>query len=324
MFDTWRAGFLHSDRSVVSGADRAARCWVLPASILAWILCGCSPHAAPEREEDSLTSGRISIVCAPEAVRLIRGEVAAFEKLYPQARIELRTGTSRQAVGALFAAECDLAVITRELETEERAAAVRGKLELDGYRFARDAVVAVVNPSNTVENLSLDELRRIYQGNRTQWSELGGRAGAIDPVVQPMESDITQFVIQQVMGGETIRARVLTEPSDSSVVARTRSVPGAVGYVSMAWANHGARPLALASVTGLPYRAPDAEAVYKGEYPLTRFFNLYVRSSGPKLANGFITYVTSREGQALVIDAGLVPTTVPVRFVRRSPMLGAH
>ena len=72
------------------------------------------------------------------------------------------------------------------------------------------------------------------------------------------------------------------------------------------------------------YLLPDPEAVYKGSYPLTRFFNLYVRSKGRRLANGFITFVTSRDGQALVHDSGLVPTSVPVRFVRRSPMLSTH
>jgi phosphate transport system substrate-binding protein len=263
-------------------------------------------------------------VCAPEAQRLIAREQTAFEALYPQAHIELRIGTSREAVRALFAAECDLAVITRELDVEERAAAVRGRLELDGYRFARDAVVAVVNPGNAVENVSVEDMRKIYEGTHQRWSELGGRAEPIEPVVQPMESDITQFVLQQVMSGAPIQARVYTEASDSAVVARVSGNPRAVGYISMAWAGRGAKTLRMASVTGLPYLMPDPEAVHQGTYPLTRFDNFYVRSTGAPLANGFITFVTSRDGQALVHDYGLVPTSVPVRFVRRSAMQSTH
>jgi ABC-type phosphate transport system substrate-binding protein len=57
---------------------------------------------------------------------------------------------------------------------------------------------------------------------------------------------------------------------------------------------------------------------------LTRFYNFYMRPRGPKAAAGFITFVTSMDGQAIVHEAGLVPTAVPVRFVRRSPMLGTH
>jgi ABC-type phosphate transport system substrate-binding protein len=126
------------------------------------------------------------------------------------------------------------------------------------------------------------------------------------------------------MGDRPIEARVLTEVSDSAVVERVTRTPDGIGYVTLAWAMRGARALRLSTMAGLPYWAPDAEAVYRGQYPLTRFFNFYVRPSGRKLANGVITFVTSRDGQALVKEAGLVPTAVPVRFVRRSPMLGSH
>jgi phosphate transport system substrate-binding protein len=297
---------------------------VLVSALVAVWLFGCSPQPASGPEEDSLTSGRIKVVCAPEAERLIAREQAAFQALYPQAHIELRTGSSREAVRALYAAECDLAVITRELDVDERAAAVRGRLELEGYRFARDAVVVVVHPGNPVENLSVEDVRRIYEGSSMRWSELGGRPEAIEPVIQPMESDITQFFLQQVMSGTPVQARVYTEESDSAVVARVSGNPLALGYISMAWMGHGAKALRVASVTGLPYSMPDPEAVYKGTYSLTRPYNLYVRTTGPRLANGFITFVTSRDGQALVHDDGLVPTSVPVRFVRRSPMQSTH
>jgi hypothetical protein len=82
--------------------------------------------------------------------------------------------------------------------------------------------------------------------------------------------------------------------------------------------------LRVSSLQGLPYWKPDLEAVYKGEYPLTRFFNYYVRAERPPLANGLITFGTSYDGQRLVRDGGLVPTAVPVRFVRRSPLLSGH
>lgn len=271
-----------------------------------------------------MTSGRISVVCAPEAQRLIAREQAAFQASYPQAHLEVRSGSSREAVRALYAAECQLAVITRELTVEERSAALKGGLELEGYRFARDAIVAVVNPSNPVENLGLDELAQIYTGQATRWSEFGGRASTIVPVIQPFDSDLTRAFLSAVLSDSTVRSHVLTEPGDSAVVERVRSTPDAIGYVTLPWAERGARALRLASVAGLRYWAPDGEAIYHDRYPLIRFYNLYVRAGGPPVANGFITYVTSRDGQALVHDEALVPTAVPVRFVRRSPMLRSH
>ena len=248
----------------------------------------------------------------------------AFQSLYPQAHIELREGSSREAIRALFAAECDLAVITRDLAAEERAAAMRGRLELEGYRFARDAVVAVVHPNNPVQNLTVEELRRIYSGQASRWSEFGGSDADLEPVVEPQTADVTEFFVQQVMSGQAIQARSITARNDSEVVALVRSHPRAIGYVTLAWADRGARPLRLAGLKGLAYWKPDLEAVYRGQYPLTRFFNLYVRSSSRRLANGLITFVTSFEGQRLTQESGFVPTAVPVRFVRRSPLLGTH
>lgn len=263
-------------------------------------------------------------MCAPEARALIASESSSFQALYPKAHIELSAGTSREAKASLFGARADLAVITTELTPEERAAAVRGRLELEGYRFARDAVVLVAHPSNPVENLSLDRLRKAYSGEVRNWSGLGGETRPLEVVVQPPTSDITTYMVEAVMSGEPIRTEVLYALNDSDVVARVAAMPGALGYVTLGADVSSVKVLRLAALNGLPYWKPDLEAVYRDEYPLTRFFSLYIRNDGPRLANGFITYVTSEDGQKIVHQHGLVPTAVPVRFVRRSPMMGGH
>jgi phosphate transport system substrate-binding protein len=144
------------------------------------------------------------------------------------------------------------------------------------------------------------------------------------PVFRPGASDITAFFEQTVMGGEPVAARVATEDGDSAVVARVARDRGAIGFVSLGAPTDSVKVVRLSTLQGLPYWKPDLEAVYKGDYPLTRYFNFYVRATRPRLANGFITFVTSFDGQRLVRDAGRVPTAVPVRFVRRSPMLSGH
>ncbi len=285
---------------------------------------GCAPSTARRSVEDSVTSGRISIVSAPAATALVARARDSFVATYRDANIGVSSARSRAAVESLFLARADVAVITRELEPEERSAALRGRLQLEGFRFARDAVVVIVHPTNPVENLALEQVRDIYSGDLKSWSSVGGRNAAVIPVVQPPDADIMEFFAQEVMGGRSMEARAVYASSDSEVVARVAQSPDAIGFVSLAWAERGARALRLSPLRGLPYVKPDPETVYRGEYPLTRFFNLYVRTDGPPLGNGFVTFVTSRDGQALVHEAGLVPTSVPVRFVRRSPMLGSH
>jgi len=216
-----------------------------------------------------------------------------------------------------------LAAVGRDLTPEERRAAARAGLELEGYRFARDATVAIVHPSNPVENLAVSELSEIYEGKVANWQELGG-AGRIEPVIPGVETDVTNTFIQQVLGGRPIRAAVVYEDTDSGVVAEVARRPRAIGFVSLAAVREGVKTLRLSSLAGLPYWVPDAESVYRGDYPLTRFFNFYARPTGLKLVSGTITFVTSIDGQRIIHEAGLVPTGVQVRFVRRSPMRGAH
>jgi phosphate transport system substrate-binding protein len=297
---------------------------VLAAALAVTLVCGCSPRSSAPKTQADLTSGSITVVCSPEARAIISRCAEAFQALYPRAQIELRAGTSRDAIAALFGARADVAVITRELVPEERRAAVQGRLEVDGYRFARDAAVLVVNVANPVDNLTLDDVRRIYRGEIRSWSELGGPAIPVVPVVQAPDADVTEFFSEEVLGGEAIKAQSIRDSTDLDVVRTVREQPGAVGYVTLSNAGQGARAVRLAAMKGLPYYDADLERVHDGKYPVTRFYNLYVRAKGPELANGFITYVTSRDGQTLVREAGLVPTSVPVRFVRRSPMLSTH
>jgi phosphate transport system substrate-binding protein len=325
VIDKARARFLDCVRFGVRDARGPVGPWgATTLLLLAAGLAGCSSPRGPGAVEDSLTSGRITIVCAPEALDLVARERDIFRSLYADATIELRPGGARDAVSALFGARCDVAVITRELTPEERSAAVKGGLELEGYRFAKDALVAIVHPANPVRNMSVPELRAIYSGATRTWSALAGTGGQVHPVVQPVESDVTAYFIEQVMQGEALQARAFTAPSDSAVVARVAADPAAVGYVTLAWAGRGARVLHLAPLTGLPYVKPDPESVYQGRYPMTRTYNYYIRTDGRPLAGGFSTFITSRDGQRIVNEAGLVPTSVPVRFVRRSPMLQSH
>ena len=285
---------------------------------------GCSSRPAAKAVEDSVTSGRISVVSATEAISLLGRERDRFVALYPEATIRIAGGTSRDAVRALFGAECDAAVLSRDLTPEERGAASRGGLELEGYRFAKDAVAVLVNSTNPLENLALDDLRRIYEGKITNWAELGAAAGVIEPLFPPPESDMADYFVEQVMGGQPVRARARITASDSEAVATVAERAGAVCFVSIAWANRGGKTLRISTLHGLPYWKPEIDAIYHGDYPLTRPLSLYLRAKGPRLAQGLVTFVTSRDGQEIVHEAGLVPTSVPVRFVRRSPMQGAH
>ncbi len=255
-------------------------------------------------------------------------EIDAFRKLYPTSAIELATGDSREGVAALMSQTLDLVAAARELEPEERDVRVKGGMGIEAYRVGKDALCVVVHPDNPIVRLSVEELRRIYLGEITRWEDVRGSGGAIVPVIPPPAGDLMSGFNQRVMGGQAPTAPAIRAGSDSAVAGIVRGNRAAIGFVSGAGtgaaAGEGVKVLRMSSLTGLPDWKPDAERVHEGDYPLARTVNLFVRTRGQRLANGFVTFVSSRDGQELVHEAGFVPTAVPVRFVRRSPMLGSH
>lgn len=320
---------LDSTHFVVPGPGRSR---LLPARglfapCLAFLLAGgCARPNASHPVEDTETSGRISIASAPDVRELALSEIGAFRATYPQATLELREPeSSGQVVSALLAGHADVAVTGRELEQEERDMARRNGIELEGHRIALDAMCLVVRSTNPVQNVTLGELQRIGLGELLDWSVLGGHDGRILPVLPPLSSDLARAFTQRVMAGAAMRAPALVEASDSAVVARVAATRGAIGVVPLALASRpGLKTLRVAAVEGTPYVDPDMESVHDGSYPLTRYISLFIRTHGARLAGGFVTYVASQPGQQLVLASGRVPAAVPIRFVRRSPLLSTH
>lgn len=320
---------LNSLHFVVAGPGRSrpllAR-GVFAPCLAALLLGGCARPDASRPVEDSETSGRISIASAPDVRALAVVEAGSFKAAYAQATIELREAeSSGQVVSALLAGRADGAFAGRELEQEERDMARRSGIELEGHRIAQDAMCIVVPAANPVQNVTLGELQRIWLGDLAEWSALGGTGGRILPVLPPLSSDLARAFAQRVMNGQPMRAPAFVEDSDSAVADRVRALPGSIGVVPLSLASApGLKPLRVAPLEGAPYVDPDMESVHDGSYPLTRYLNFYIRTHGPRLAGGFVTYVCSQPGQQLVLDSGRVPTAVPLRFVRRSPLLSTH
>jgi len=228
-------------------------------------------------------------------------------------------------LGALLGGRADLAAAGRELESEERNMARQAGIELEGHRVAQDAICLVVPEASPLHNLTVGEVRKIWRGEARRWSAFGGPDAAIVPVLPPLASDLARAFAQRVMEDSTMKAPSEVEASDCAVAARVAGTPGAIGVVALALAGApGVRALAISPLEGLGYVEPDMETVHGGTYPLTLYFNLFIRTHGPRLAGGFVTYVASEPGQQLVLSSGRVPTAVPLRFVHRSPMLGSH
>lgn len=298
--------------------------WItgLAGALLVLAGSGCGEEGSGGR--GAATGDTVVVVSEPTVAATVTAIADEFVRLYPGHRVRVETGGARDAMGALFAATAQVAVIGREISDEERAAALRGRIAIEATRWARDGLAIVVNPSNPIDRIAFDDLRGIYSGNVVSWATLGGAERHIVPVVQRTETGTTQFFVDRVLAGEPLRAPAVEADDDSSVAARVARDPAAIGFVSLPFATQGVKALAVSPVKGMPYVDLDAQTVYEGRYPLTRYENVVLRTPSSPGAEDLNTFLCSTDGQRKVMEAGYVPVAVPVHFTHRAPTLPSH
>ena len=305
-------------------AGMRASPWIqagLAVFLAALVGTGCGGQEAGGRQAGPDT---VTVVVEPPVASVVRATVASFNTYYPGHEIVVTTGQAREAMAALFENRAQVAVIGRELSDEERQAARGARVAIEATRWARDGVAVVVHPSNSVQRIAFDDLREIYTGKAISWTAVGGSDRRIVPVLQKTETGTTQFFADHVMAEEGFTAPALVVDDDSSAIDRVARDPGAIGFVSLPFADRGVKALAVSRVKGLPYVELDAQSVYEGRYPLTRYYNVVLRSPGNPGAEELNTFLCSIDGQKKVMDTGYVPASVPVNFTHRVPTLPSH
>lgn len=170
---------------------------------------------------------------------------------------------------------------------------------------ARDAIVAVVNPQNTVVRLSEAQLRGIFSGTITDWSQVGGVAARIVPFLPENGSDEARIVSATLLRGTPPAPGVLKLTSSAEVVRAVTSAStagrSAIGLVALS-ASPPAKVLALGSAP-----QPSPLAIAARRYPLT--VTVTVRTEGSAKApttDGLMTYAYSGAAESLAIRDGFV------------------
>ncbi len=111
------------------------------------------------------SSGQIAVGGSSSVSPVMEKLKEAYEAINPNAQIELQTSDSTSGMTGAMDGTFAIGMASRELKDEEAA-------ELTGTAIALDGIAVVVNPANTVENLTMDQIRSIYVGETTDWADV--------------------------------------------------------------------------------------------------------------------------------------------------------
>lgn len=194
----------------------------------------------------------------------------------------------------------DIATSSRGLNAQEQ------ELGLTTIPIAHDGIAVIVNPENPVQNLSVEQLRAIYAGQITNWSEVGGEDLAIQLVNRDEASGTREAFKSIIMDGEPFdrRAAVLSGTGQvRDVVSRTR---GAIGYISMGFVESKYAETQVRAIN-VNHVEPSEKTVASGGYPISRDLYFFTKGGPSAEAQGYIEYVLSDEMDEQIREAGFIP-----------------
>jgi hypothetical protein len=183
---------------------------------------------------------------------------------------------------------------------EVHFSASEGKAAADA--IAHDAVVAIVNPANPVTHLDQETIRKIYHGDITDWSQLGGRPGRIVPMIAVDGTDEATEVSTMLMQGMNPAPDVQRLQNSRQITKAVVSADNlrAIGLVPFSESDP-AKILTLGTI------APNPLSISDGRYPLSLDITVNADSTARAQATAFTQYVRSDDAQAVVTRSGLVP-----------------
>ncbi|MDR1511540.1 MAG: phosphate ABC transporter substrate-binding protein [Endomicrobium sp.] len=272
--------------------------------------CSCSKS---QSKRDKYFSS-IQIKGSDTVVNLIQELSEEFSKRYPLFNIGITGGGSGTGFVSLINKTCDIAMSSRKIEEKESALAKSKNIELDEFKIGLDGIVVIVNKNNSVDKLTLEQLRDIFTARITNWKEVGGEDRKVVVLSRESNSGTHIFFKERVLGRDDgvteneFAVQSLIMPSSQAIYNEVFQNPNALGYVGIGFQNDGVKAISIAvSANSGEYICPTLENVMNCTYPISRPLYLYTNRNPHKVVKMFVDYVLSESGQKIVLKTSFVP-----------------
>ena len=217
---------------------------------------------------------------------------------------------------------------SRSLQESDYQQARQRGLNLIELPIAIDGIVVAVNPNLNIQGLTVNELKQIYTGKITNWSQLGGENIPIVAYSRTQEAGTTEFFITNVLGGESFAETVKFIPTTTEALREIANNPGGIYYASAPEVVEQCKikPLAIGITSDAlvqPYKNPlippencpqqrnqiDSVVFKNGDYPLTRRLFIIVKQNNQteqQAGEAYTQLLLTSQGQDLIEKLGFI------------------
>jgi phosphate transport system substrate-binding protein len=280
--------------------------WLALVMLVTLVGCQCggtetpAPGAtdAPQATDKAETGGSISLAGSTTVQPVAEKLAEAFGAANPDVKIDVAGGGSSVGVKSAGQDTVDIGMASREIKPSE----LEEYPELRIYTIARDGIAIVVHPGVGVDELTKDQVRDIFAGTITNWSEVGGPDKMIIVVSREEGSGTRGAFEEMVMGDEAVIVdTAILQPSNGAVKTTVSTTEDSIGFLSFGYLDDSVKALAIDGVDA------TVENAMSGTYPIVRPLNMMTNGEPGEPAKAFLDFVLSDEGQAVVEEEGYLP-----------------
>ncbi|MGL6173347.1 MAG: phosphate ABC transporter substrate-binding protein [Cellulosilyticaceae bacterium] len=256
--------------------------------------CGSSATAAGT---DAKT-GKIQAVGSTTVAVPMEELAAKYKEQKTDVVIEVQGVGSSAGVKAAHEKTADIGMVSREVKDSEK------EYGLTETVIAYDGIAVVVNPANGVADLTAEQVKGIFEGTITNWSEIGGADEAII-IVTREDGSGTRSAFEEILGLQkdldgkkisSIAQTALVAEGNGTIKATVASKPGAIGYVSLGYIDETVSAIQVDGVT------PTPETVKSGEYSVSRPLLILTQPEAPAHVKEYVDFILSDAGQEVVSE----------------------
>ncbi len=243
----------------------------------------------------------IRIKGSDSMLQLTENLAEEYMKLHPGISIYVYGGGTADGVRSLIGGEIDICTASRNLKPDEAKSLAEyyGSVGLF-YLIAKDALCVYINKSNSVNDISLADLKKIFECKITDWSELGGKHQKINPVIRNLNSGTHLYFKDHVLEGDEYCEETVIKATTPEIIDYIEQNENAIGYGSMGYKGN----IAYVEIDGID---PSEKNAQNDTYPLTRYFHFFTTHLPKGAVKNFVNLVLSPEGQDVIKKSGYIP-----------------
>ena len=271
--------------------------YIALAMIMALSLAACGGNEAADAQTGKL-SGTVSTDGSTSMEKVIGGLGEMFMELNSGVTFTYNPTGSGSGIKAVQEGRCDIGLASRNLKAAEAESGLTETV------LAYDGIAVIVNLENPVSDLDVETIAKIYTGEITNWSEVGGADAEIVLIGREAGSG-TRDGFESITGTEDACQYRQELTSTGDVITAVSQNPGAIGYASVASVKDTVKALTIGGV------ASSNETILDGTYVIQHPFVMVTKADAQlsAAAQAFFDYAMSKDAHELIIAAGVVPAS---------------